>query len=346
MQAIRYIGPAIKNRVSFLYNFCSSNSRIFSQMSFAQMKQITAIIACTTVLALTTLSVNAQPAIGKIKQADSLYYAQDWQGAQAIYTKLLTDTFTNSIAWNRLGFCNYNTGRFDDALYDYKKALANNPIPPVKGSAWSRMARVNALQNHPDAAVATIDSALSYGYVAYGELDSLKDFKSIRASDEFKKLRDKAFFAANPCMADPRARVFDFWAGRWNVYSTGTNILVGNSLVQIVSGGCALLENWESLGNASTGKSLNFIDANGKWRQCWIGSYAGGQQDFVDGEYTGGAMRFTFTATDAKGNKTMGRFMFYNQGADQVRQFNETSADGGKTWITTYDFTYIRVKGS
>ena len=48
------------------------------------------------------------------------------------------------------------------------------------------------------------------------------------------------------------------------------------------------------------------------------------------------------TAPDGKKNK--GRFTFFNQGPDQVRQLNEISADEGKTWQTVYDFTYIRKK--
>ena len=308
------------------------------------MKQLNIVIACTTALALSAFSAGAQSASQRMKKADSLYFAQDWSGAKPIYNALLSDTSTNGVAWNRLGFCNYNTGDYKDALNDYKKALANHPIPPLKASAYSRMARVNALQNQAAAALANIDSAIAAGYVAYGELDTLKDFNTIRSTADFKKVREKAFLAANPCMADPKARVFDFWVGKWNVYITGTNTLAGHSMVQVVSGGCALLENWESLGNASSGKSLNFIDANNKWRQCWIGSYPNGQQDFVEGEYRDTAMRFTFTTTDAQGHKLTGRFMFYNMGPDKVRQFNETSADAGKTWTTSYDLTYIRVK--
>ena len=55
-------------------------------------------------------------------------------------------------------------------------------------------------------------------------------------------------------------------------------------------------------------------------------------------------MRFEFETKDAQGNKITGRFIFYNEGPNQVRQFNETSANGGKTWTTSYDFTYIRKK--
>jgi hypothetical protein len=81
-----------------------------------------------------------------------------------------------------------------------------------------------------------------------------------------------------------------------------------------------------------------------KWKQSWAGSYVNGRQEFTNGEYKDSAMRFVFEMTGPQGNKIIGRFIFYNQGPNQVRQFNETSGDGGKTWATTYDFTYVRKK--
>jgi hypothetical protein len=311
------------------------------------MNKTATIICLIGALLLQRVNVKGQSPSSEMKKADSLYLAQDWPGAKKVYDKILSDTSSNSIAWNRLGFSNYNISNYADALKDYKKALANKPIPPVKASAYSRIARINALQNKADAAISNIDSAIVYGYASFGELDSLKDFASIRNNEDFQKEREKVYLAAYPCMGNPKARVFDFWAGEWNVYVTGTQTLGGHSLVQVVSGGCAILENWDSTGGASTGKSLNFIDAaTNMWKQCWIGSYPNGQQDFVSGEYKDGAMRFTFTTTDAKGNKLMGRFIFYNQGPDKVRQFSETSADDGKTWTTNYDLTYVRIKNS
>jgi hypothetical protein len=307
------------------------------------MKKITIPVTLMTALVLLSLQAGAQSKLLAMKKADSFYFAQDWANAKKIYDAVLTDTASNGIAWNRLGYSNYNTGNYGDALKDYKKALLYKPVPALKASAYSRMARINALQNHAEEAIGNIDSAVVYGYLSFGELDSLKDFSGVRNIPGFKAARDKVYLAANPCMANPKAHVFDFWAGHWNVYATGTSTLVGHSIVQIVSGGCALLENWESLGNANTGKSLNFIDpATNMWRQCWIGSYPNGQQDFVNGEYKDGAMRFTFTSAGAKGNKIIGRFIFFNEGPDKVRQFNETSADDGKTWVTSYDFTYLR----
>src|SRR5258708_1597302 len=73
-----------------------------------------------------------------LQTADSMFFAQNWKEAKQDYTRYLTDTSTNSLAWNRLGYCNQNLGLYDDALNDYQKSLANNPSPPVRGVASAR----------------------------------------------------------------------------------------------------------------------------------------------------------------------------------------------------------------
>ncbi|HSZ85475.1 MAG TPA: hypothetical protein VK787_05560, partial [Puia sp.] len=208
---------------------------------------------------------------------------------------------------------------------------------------YSRMARIYAIQKNRQEAFIDLDSAVSASYINLRELDSLSDFNSIRDDRHFKEIRQKVFTFLYPCMSDPHAREFDFWIGEWDVYQTATKIYQGHSLIQMIAGGCAILENWDS--QNSTGKSINFIDpVTNKWKQSWAGSYASGIQEFVNGVYKDSAMHFDFEFANAQGNKTTGRFIFYNQGPDQVRQFNETSTDGGKTWTTSYDFTYKRKK--
>jgi hypothetical protein len=186
-----------------------------------------------------------------------------------------------------------------------------------------------------------LDSAVSLGYTNLNVLDTHKEFSNIRNEQAFKVLRQRVYESDFPCMANSKAREFDFWIGDWEVYVTGTQTYAGHNKIEMVSGGCALLENWKS--NSSEGKSLNFIDPlSGKWKQTWVGSYPSGIQEFVQGAYKDGAMRFIFETTDVLGNKLMGRFIFYNEKQGQVRQFNETSADSGKTWSTSYDYTYFR----
>ncbi len=273
-----------------------------------------------------------------IRIADSLFFAQNWKAAKPIYETILSDTSHNGIAWNRLGFCNYQEGNYDVALKNYQKSLNTKPSSPVLATVWSRIAKIQSIRNEKQSALTALDSAVNNSYSNLGELDTLNDFKNLRNEQKFKHLRAKVYAIAMPCMADKHAREFDFWVGDWDVYQTGTTNLVGHNLIQIIADGCGLLENWTNLGNR-TGKSINFIDANNKWKQSWVG---GGNQEFVNGEYKEGAMRFTFENTSPQGAKIMGRFIFFNEKPGQVRQFNETSSDGGKTWVTSYDFTYLK----
>jgi hypothetical protein len=205
------------------------------------------------------------------------------------------------------------------------------------------MAKAYGMKNDPQKTLDYLEKAVTAGYFNLKELDTAKEFTSLRNDSKFRELRNKVYNTLYPCLTNAHTREFDFWAGEWDVYATGTKNYAGHSLIQIVSGGCALLENWDSPN--SSGKSINFIDPNtNKWKQSWVGSYSNGIQEFVNGEYKDSAMHFEFETKDAQGKKIIGRFIFYNQGPNQVRQFNETSNDGGKTWTTTYDFTYVRKK--
>src|ERR1700761_9520119 len=103
-------------------------------------KALRTILTAISVILLFSMNATAQalsnPASPMMKKADSLYFARNWAEAKTIYLKLLADTSHNSIAWNRLGFSDYNTGDYDGAMIGYQKALANNPIIQVKASAY------------------------------------------------------------------------------------------------------------------------------------------------------------------------------------------------------------------
>ena len=184
------------------------------------------------------------------------------------------------------------------------------------------------------------------GYSNFVYFDTAAHFKSLRSNSTFNELVQKIKINAFPCMADAHSREFDFWVGEWNAYITGTENLAGHSIIKKASGDCMILENWTSARLPYNGKSVNFVDpVTKKWEQVWIGSEGRGINvgRFVNGEYRDNVMKFDFETTDAQGNKLKGRFSFFNQGPNQVRQLNETSADQGKTWVTVYDFTYKRI---
>jgi hypothetical protein len=103
------------------------------------------------------------------------------------------------------------------------------------------------------------------------------------------------------------------------------------------------MENWESQG-PHNGVSINYYDpANGKWKQKWAGS---GQDimEFYDGQYMDSIMRFKYDIVNADGTVKPGMLEFTNMESGNVRQHFQRSDDGGKSWQTVYDFTYVRRK--
>jgi tetratricopeptide (TPR) repeat protein len=287
---------------------------------------------------------SVQPSVAS-QVADSFYLIQDWKNAKLAYDAAAKADTLSSLQWMRLGFSNYNLGNYDEALNNYNTSSHHNPPQQMLPFLYSRMARIYALKNNDDEAFANLGKAIQAGYFNFTEMDTLKDFSSVRDDEKFKTLREKAYATAFPCFANAKAREFDFWVGEWDVYQTGTNRLVGQSSVQIASGGCMILENWTAIGVPNTGKSMNFVDTKtDKWEQVWVGSGRIGANIFVNGEYRDSAMHFDFEQPGQNGNKLKGRFTFFNQGPNQVRQLNETSPDEGKTWSTAYHLTYIRKK--
>jgi tetratricopeptide (TPR) repeat protein len=276
----------------------------------------------------------------QLKNADSLFQLQNWKAAADIYSTVLSDTSTNALELNRLGLCNYNLGRYATALKNYQQALANKPTAFLKSLDEERIARLHGKTNKPDSALKWLNIAATSGFSNVAELDTLSEFKTLSDKQTFKDVYQRIYALAYPCTTAPHTHDFDFWIGEWDVYQTGTHNLVGHSLVQSVSGGCSLLENWNAT-TANNGKSLNYYDVNANaWEQDWVGS-GGGAQRYTNGEYKNGAMHFIYESISG-GQKTIGNFLFYNIDKNTVRQYQDMSTDGGKTYTVAYDLTYIR----
>ena len=143
--------------------------------------------------------------------------------------------------------------------------------------------------------------------------------------------------APTPC-ADPEFHRLDFWAGRWDVYPTGSDKLVAHSLIEPVYG-CAIRENWMPLGKAGGGSLSIYVPGEKHWEQFWIDS--SGSRAFFTGGWNGKAMVIT-----GKWGGPLVR-MSYSKNADgSVRQFGEQSTDEGKTWAASFDFTYRPAKAA
>jgi hypothetical protein len=281
----------------------------------------------------------------ELPAADSAFSAGSHQLAARLYQQILVREPRNMSVLVKAGYSALALNDLKTARSHFEVVVAAAPAsgaPLAHGGLALTLARLGDREG----ALARLESAVAAGYAQQDMVDREKAFESLRNDPRFVAARRRIDRNAFPCKADSTSRSFDFWVGEWTVYLTGTTRQVGSSRVEPVSGGCAILEHWTGTTSEvvppSTGESLNFPDpATGEWRQVWMGS-GRGQNNYEHGRYLDGAMRFTYSRTGPQGRVQTGRFTFFNLDKDRVRQFLESSTDGGATYQPVYDFTYIR----
>ena len=138
-------------------------------------------------------------------------------------------------------------------------------------------------------------------------------------------------------------RQFDFWIGRWDVF-TPDGKKAGDNHIEAIDGGCALIERWRGNGGF-TGTSLNSWDAQARrWRQHWIDNQGSLLQ--LAGALEGVSMVLASSGPDpGKPGATLRQRIRWTPLADgAVRQHWETSTDDGAPWATAFDGRYVKVK--
>ena len=139
-----------------------------------------------------------------------------------------------------------------------------------------------------------------------------------------------------PACQSAEYRQFDFWLGEWEVFLP-TGKKAGDSRIESISAGCALLENWSGNGGFS-GKSLNSYDSEDKrWHQSWVDS--SGSRLELAGSYADKRMVLASGSGAA-----MQRIAWSVNDDGSVRQLWESSVDGGKAWAVQFDGKYVRRK--
>ena len=140
----------------------------------------------------------------------------------------------------------------------------------------------------------------------------------------------------------PEHRQLDFWVGRWDVYTSGTEELVARSEIENLYGGCAIRENWRPFDMNAGGSLSNYVREEGVWRQTWVDSQN------VRMEFTGrledGKMVLVAPRRGNASEPRLTRISQWPQPDGTIRQTGEASVDGGATWTPTFDYTYKRAR--
>lgn len=294
----------------------------------------------TMLLTLTLTAVFAafaqQAAMPQMKQeANDFYQKQDWQNALKAYEKIVSLEETNIGARYRYGFVLLNLNKNEEAKTQLEKVYASSPNPIFA----QQLARAYARLGSAEKVYEVLEKSLTLGGIAPETLTAEKDFAALKEESRFKELVKKSDLAVNPCKASPEFRQFDFWIGEWDAKNV-QGIVVGSSSIQQILGQCVIFENWST--PVSNGKSFNIFNATDKkWHQTWVDDK--GTFTHYIGEIKDGKMIYVADTT-AGGKKNLAKMTFSKLDNGDVRQFGENSVDDGKTWTTTFDFTYIKKK--
>ena len=144
--------------------------------------------------------------------------------------------------------------------------------------------------------------------------------------------------AAPPDCSALEFRQFDFWIGRWEVTAGGQ--VAGTNLIEPILDGCAIAEHWTSA-SGIRGESLNLYDrTTGQWYQTWTD--ARGQVLRMTGGLIEDRMVLqTAPVAGADDSVQVQRITWLPLAEGHVRQHWEMSTDGGETWSTVFDGTYV-----
>ena len=283
----------------------------------------------------------AQPQPGSgVKQetrtaANEAYQNENWPDAIKYFGEIIKLEPKNGGAHYRQGVSFLNVKNNADALRVLQIAYTISPNPIYAFA----VARAHARLNNRAKVYEVLESTLPMGGIQGSQLEAEADFKDLRSDARFVEVVKKCDIAANPCKQAPEFRQFDFWIGEW-LPKNAQGVTVGTSSIQLILGSCVIFENWNT--PISSGKSFSNYDLrDGKWHQTWVDDkgtlthYTGGM---VDGKMVLDSERVV------NGKKTIARMTFSKLENGDVRQHGENSTDDGKTWTTSFDFTYVRKK--
>lgn len=268
--------------------------------------------------------------------ANDAYQKQDWNTAAAHYGAIVKAEEQNVGARYRYGMALMNLGSDVEAKRQLERAFQASP----NAIFALALARANARLKDTASMFAVLERSLSLGGIPPDTLSSEKDFAFLAGDARFRDLVRRSDLAVNPCKAAPEFRQFDFWIGEWEARNP-QGLVGGTSSIQLILGTCIIFENWTGT-SGTNGKSFNIYDVNDKkWHQTWVDDkgtfthYVGG---LVDGKMV------LVADTVVNGKKTLAKMTFSKLSNESVRQLGENSTDDGKTWSTSFDFTYVRKK--
>ncbi|HUQ50060.1 MAG TPA: tetratricopeptide repeat protein [Terriglobales bacterium] len=273
------------------------------------------------------------------KKADAAFNAKRWEEAVKYYDELVELNPGNGRAWFQLGYVQNLSKDFEKSVVSFEKSYAAGYLPHL--SMYNTACGYARLGNKAKA-LFWLQKVADAGYSNANQFIQDEDLANVRQEPRFQQILAQVKKNSEPCVDSPESRQFDFWIGKWDVY-TPTGEMGGESVIEPIMGKCVVLERWKGA-TGGAGTSYNAYNKElKKWQQFWVDGR--GDVLLFTGERVGDEMRYRTEGTDREGNKVLRKMTFFALEKDKVRQLGESSSDGGKSWKTDYDLMYVRKKG-
>ncbi len=306
-------------------------------------------LATILILACGAPALAAEPAAESqdaTQRATAAYAAQDWPATEKAAREMIAANAENPQAHYFLAVALMHRDHADDALGELDQA-AKLGYPAF--AVDYRRACAFATLDRLDEAFAALDRAIAAGFRQAALLQSEPLLAPVRADERYAQVETALDKAQHPCRHDPHYRQLDFWLGTWDVRPKGApdSTPPSENVVTLEYDGCVVMEHWAGRGGL-TGSSFNIYDASrGEWFQTWVDS-SGGLHEYHGNPDADGNMVYEGTTPGGPGQpaRIPTHLTFYRLGPDKVRQYSESSTDGGKTWSVNYDLIYLRRPGT
>lgn len=271
------------------------------------------------------------------EEGNEFFAAEKWSEAADAYETFLSANPDDAAIWYQLAISARQAERYSTALNALIKAEQLQFSPPRVGL---ERARLKALANNNDGAVADLRALAASGFSAVGLFKSDPVLGMLAGHDGFDALVEEMEVQAYPCEHDGAFAEFDFWIGEWDVHVAG-GAIAGSNSIRREERGCVLMEKWISAGGGS-GSSINYVDkVTGEWVQVW-NSESGSQINIRGGMSDDGMLLVGTIHYVANGTTLPFRGLWTALDDGRVRQYFEQSTDEGLNWTPWFEGFYTR----
>lgn len=266
-----------------------------------------------------------------MSDAEKLVSEGKFAEAALMFEAIAADDPSNGVAVVRRARVLMLAGEVDRGIELATEATKRQDLP---GRAFFVLGVGKLMKGDRAGAIEAMETAQRRGFNNVGAFRGDPALASLRGDARYEAV----IVAAIQSSITPEQKQLDFWIGEWDVYGRN-GAKVGENQLQSLEFGRVIRETWtDTLGGS--GQSMNFYNpATKKMKQVWVDQ--SGNVLEMEGTFEKGAMRFSGTSTALNGTASQHRTTLTPLPGGRVRQFIQTSSDGGKTFVAGFDAIYV-----